>query len=43
MSAKEEEMGSFNYARPFDGSGGGKGYDNWRDMLYAESLAKSLD
>ena len=29
--------------RPFDGSGGGKGYDNWRDMLYAEPLAKCLD
>ena len=43
MSAKEGEMGSFNYARPFDGSGGGKGFEGWRDMLYAESLAKSLD
>ena len=43
MSAKEDEMGSYNYATPFDGSSNGKGYENWRDMLYAESLAKSLD
>ena len=42
MSVKDE-IGSYNYARPFDGSGNGKGYGNWRDMLYAESLAKSQD
>ena len=35
--------GSYHFVRPFDGSGDGKGYDNWRDMLCAESLAKSLD
>ena len=34
--------GSYHFVRPFDGSGDGKGYDNWRDMLCAESLAKSL-
>ena len=34
--------GSYHFVRPFDGSGDGKGYDNWRGMLCAESLAKSL-
>ena len=43
MSSSDDPIGSYNYARPFDGSGNGKGYGNWRDMLYAESLAKSLD
>ena len=41
MSVKEGEIGSFNYARPFDGRSNGEGYGNWRDMLYAEPLAKS--
>ena len=35
--------GSYHFVRPFDGSGDGKGCDNWRDMPCAESLAKSLD
>ena len=43
MSVKEGEIGSFNYARPFDGRSNGEGYGNWRDLLYAESLAKSQD
>ena len=43
MSENSGSSGSYNYVRPFDGSAGGKGYENWRDMLYAESLAKCQD
>ena len=35
--------GSYHFVRPFDGSSDGKGYDNWRGMLCAGPLAKSLD
>ena len=34
---------SYHFVRLFDGSGEGRGYDDWRAMLYAEPLAKGRE